>query len=114
MSFLTFYFRSEGSPTKMDYSKKGTLIPTSLLADLDGPSRPTATATSAKRAKRALEGGHLGLAAGGGAADAAAVAAPGAQGPAPRGAIRSRLVVRRVDSDRPGSTWMDLFFFSWK
>ena len=29
-----FPFWGEGSPTKIDYSKKGTLIPTSLLEDL--------------------------------------------------------------------------------
>ena len=32
---VPFYpFFGEGSPTKIDYSKKGTLIPTSLPADL--------------------------------------------------------------------------------
>ena len=32
---FTVYFLGEGSPTKIDYRKKGTLILTSLLADLD-------------------------------------------------------------------------------
>ena len=33
---MPFYpFFGEGSPTKIDYSKKGTLIATSLLDDLD-------------------------------------------------------------------------------
>ena len=31
-----FFFGWEGSPTKVDYRKKGTLIPTSLLEDLVG------------------------------------------------------------------------------
>ena len=34
MPFLTL-FLGEGSPTQMDYRKKGTLILTSLLEDLD-------------------------------------------------------------------------------
>ena len=35
MPFLT-PFLGEGSPTKTDYRKKGTLIPTSLLEDQGG------------------------------------------------------------------------------
>ena len=30
-----YHFLGEGSPTKIDYRKKGTLILTSLLEDLD-------------------------------------------------------------------------------
>ena len=33
MPFLTPFFGWEGSPTKIDYRKKGALIPTSLLED---------------------------------------------------------------------------------
>ena len=32
--FYRFFFGWEGSPTKVDYRKKGTLIKTSLLEDL--------------------------------------------------------------------------------
>ena len=35
---LPFLFLGEGSPTKIDYSKQGTLILTSLLEDLANPS----------------------------------------------------------------------------
>ena len=34
MAFLISFFGWEGSPTKIDYRKKGTLILTSLLEDL--------------------------------------------------------------------------------
>ena len=36
---FTVSFLGEGSPTKVDYRKKGTLILTSLLEDLVGASR---------------------------------------------------------------------------
>ena len=37
MPSFTVSFLEEGSPTKIDYRKKGTLILTSLLEDLVGP-----------------------------------------------------------------------------
>ena len=36
MPFSRFLFLGEGSPTKTDYRKKGTLFLTSPLGDLDG------------------------------------------------------------------------------